>query len=189
VGDPRGESLLYILFTPVEFAHIVSLTIIRRLLHSLLSYRHSLASTQLCLKYTMFYSKLLSLGLVASTEALGPRGGKDISSRGLLTGLLGGTGGVSNNIRNKGLLNKLPVVGPVLDRIDVPGRPKWPGEGNSATSPEYPYLFAAPLPIPEIAQPIFTETVNGVPIDYYEMTIESFDTQLFPDRGPTTLTG
>jgi hypothetical protein len=31
--------------------------------------------------------------------------------------------------------------------------------------------------------------VNGVPIDYYEMTIQSFETQLFPERGPTTLVG
>jgi hypothetical protein len=100
-----------------------------------------------------------------------------------------GNGKVSDRLSNKSLLNKLPLVGPVLGRIDVPGRPKWRGEGNTATSPEYPYLFAAPLPIPEIAKPLFTETVNGVPIDYYEMTIESFDTQLFPDRGPTTLTG
>jgi hypothetical protein len=112
----------------------------------------------------MFYSTLLSLALATTTEALGPHRGRGASSKGHTHDLLGGAGGHSNGLRNKGLLNKLPVVGPVVDRINVPGRPKWPGEGNSATSPEYPYLFAAPLPIPEIAQPLFTETVNGVPV-------------------------
>jgi len=112
----------------------------------------------------MFYSTLLSLALATTTEALGPHRGRGASSKGHTHDLLGGAGGRSNGLRNKGLLNKLPIVGPVVDRINVPGRPKWPGEGNSATSPEYPYLFAAPLPIPEIAQPIFTETVNGVPV-------------------------
>lgn len=112
----------------------------------------------------MFYSTLLSLALAATTEAVGPHKGRGAHARGQVNNLLGGAGGRSNGLRNKGLLNKLPIVGPVVDRINVPGRPKWPGEGNSATSPEYPYLFAAPLPIPEIAQPLFTETVNGVPV-------------------------
>lgn len=112
----------------------------------------------------MFYSTLLSLALAATTEAVGAHKGRGAHARGQANNLLGGAGGRSNGLRNKGLLNKLPIVGPVVDRINVPGRPKWPGEGNSATSPEYPYLFAAPLPIPEIAQPLFTETVNGVPV-------------------------
>ena len=112
----------------------------------------------------MFYSTLLSLALAATTEAVGPHKGRGAHARGQVNNLLGGAGGRSNGLRNKGLLNKLPIVGPVVDRINVPGRPRWPGEGNSATSPEYPYLFAAPLPIPEIAQPLFTETVNGVPV-------------------------
>lgn len=131
----------------------------------------------------MHYSTLLPLALAATTEAFSVPLDSRLSSR------LGGRGRISDKLSNKGLLNKLPLVAPVLDRINIPGRPKWPGEGNTATSPDYPYLFSAPLPIPEIAKPMFTETVNGVPIDYYEMTIESFDTQLFPDRGPTTLTG
>ncbi|KAL1582192.1 hypothetical protein WHR41_09184 [Cladosporium halotolerans] len=37
--------------------------------------------------------------------------------------------------------------------------------------------------------PQFTEVVNGVPIDYYEMTIESFDIALFPGHGLTSLVG
>ena len=93
----------------------------------------------------MFYSTLLSLALAATTEAVGPHKGRGAHARGQVNNLLGGAGGRSNGLRNKGLLNKLPIVGPVVDRINVPGRPKWPGEGNSATSPEYPYLFAAPL--------------------------------------------
>lgn len=135
----------------------------------------------------MHYSTLLSLALAASAEAssIRERASVPLSSR--LSSRFGG--GLSLGLTGKGLLNKLPLVGPTLDRINIPGRPKWPGEGNSATSPDYPYLFTAPLPIPEIAKPLFTETVNGVPIDYYELTIESFDTQLFPDRGPTTLVG
>jgi hypothetical protein len=133
----------------------------------------------------MYYSTLLSLALATTTEAL-KLGTVPLSDR--LTSRLG-NGKISDRLSNKGLLNKLPLVGPVLGRIDVPGRPKWQGEGNSASSPEYPYLFASPLPIPEVAKPLFTETVNGVPVDYYEMTIESFDTQLFPDKGPTTLVG
>jgi len=112
----------------------------------------------------MFYSTLLSLALAATTEALSPHKRRIASSKGHSHDLLSGTGGLLNGLRNKGVLSKLPLVAPILDRIDVPGRPKWPGEGNNATSPEYPYLFAAPLPIPEIAQPLFTETVNGVPV-------------------------
>lgn len=137
----------------------------------------------------MHYNTLLSLALATSTSAstIGERSSVPLSSRLSSRFSLGGI--ISGSLSNKGLLNKLPLVGPTLDRINIPGRPKWPGEGNSATSPAYPYLFSAPLPIPEIAKPLFTETVNGVPIDYYELTIESFDTQLFPDRGPTTLIG
>lgn len=137
----------------------------------------------------MRHNTLLSLALATTTEVLGSRHANRGHLNSRLNNRIGLGGLISDGLSNKGLLNKLPLVEPILDRINVPGRPKWPGEGNTATSPEYPYLFAAPLPIPEVAKPIFTETVNGVPIDYYEMTIESFDTQLFPDRGPTTLTG
>lgn len=137
----------------------------------------------------MHHSTLLSLALATTTEAFGSRHAHSAHLNSRFTNRIGLGGLISDGLSNKGLLNKLPPVEPILDRIPVPGRPKWHGEGNTATSPEYPYLFAAPLPIPEVAKPLFTETVNGVPIDYYELTIESFDTQLFPDRGPTTLTG
>jgi hypothetical protein len=133
----------------------------------------------------MHYSTLLSLALAATSEGLN-LGTAPLSDR---SANRQGRGKFSNKYSNKRVFNKIPHAEPCLDRIDIPGRPRWRGEGNSSTSPEYPYVFAAPLPIPKIAEPLFTETVNGVPIDYYEMTIQSFETQLFPERGPTTLVG
>ncbi|KAM0716075.1 hypothetical protein Q7P37_008589 [Cladosporium fusiforme] len=126
----------------------------------------------------MHYTSLLSLAFATTIE--GQRLG---------FGLGGISGGLTGGLSGKRLLDRLPVVGPVLDRINVPGRPRWRGEGNEGTSPEYPYVFANPLPVPEVAVPIFTEEVNGVPIDYYELTIEEFESKLFPDRGPTKLVG
>lgn len=132
----------------------------------------------------MHYNTLLPLALATTTEAFGLT--NRLSNR--LIDRVGNGGRISDGLTNR-VLDRLPVVGAVTDRINVPGRPRWRGQGNSDTSPEYPYLFANPLPIPPTAQPMFTEEVNGVPIDYYEMTIENFDVQLFPDRGPTTLIG
>lgn len=131
----------------------------------------------------MHYTTLLSLALAATIES------HAIEKRQPLSHLRGKTGEIFDKLTRNRLGDRLPKVGPVFDRIKVPGRPKWRGEGNSDGSPEYPYLFANPLPIPETAVPQFTEIVNGVPIDYYEMTIESFDSALFPDRGPTSLIG
>lgn len=67
--------------------------------------------------------------------------------------------------------------------------PANPGAGKSAGSPDYPWLFEYPLPIPEVAQPLFTETVNGIPIQYYETTIEPFQQQVYPNLGPANLIG
>lgn len=67
--------------------------------------------------------------------------------------------------------------------------PANPGAGKSAGSPDYPWLFEHPLPIPEVAQPLFTETVNGIPIQYYETTIEPFQQQVYPNLGPANLIG
>lgn len=64
-----------------------------------------------------------------------------------------------------------------------------PGAGRSAGSPEYTWLFEYPLPIPEVAQPLFTETVNGIPIEYYETTIEPFQQQVYPNLSPANLIG
>jgi hypothetical protein len=138
----------------------------------------------------MHYSTLISLALATAktTQASDPHSSLSIPPNSRWSNRHGRGGHNTFRFHNRAI-NKLPVAAPVFDRINVPGRPKWSGQGNSASSPEYPYLFAAPLPIPEVAKPIFTEVVNDVPIDYYEMTIESFDTQLFPDRGPTTLIG
>lgn len=130
----------------------------------------------------MHYTSWISLALAATTE--GQRLGFGLSDR-----LSNRASRLSDRFTNRRLLDRLPVVGPVLDRINVPGRPRWRGEGNEGQSPEYPYVFANPLPVPEIAVPIFTEEVNGVPIDYYQLTIEEFESQLFPDRGPTKLIG
>lgn len=70
-----------------------------------------------------------------------------------------------------------------------PPVPASPGVGKSAGSPDYPWLFEYPLPIPPVAQPSFTEVVNGVPIQYYETTIEPFQQQVYPNLGPANLVG
>lgn len=151
----------------------------------------------------MHYSALLSLTLATSSNALGVSlglgqgignllgGGKSrgSSDSGTQSGTKNTGGSVSDLLNPKGVLDKLPKVGPNSGRISVPGRPPWQGEGKTDGSPDYPYVFTNPLPIPDIAKPLFTEEVNGVPIDYYELTIEEFETQLFPDRGTTKLIG
>lgn len=129
----------------------------------------------------MHYASLLSLTLATTTEGFRLGFG--------LTDGLSNRGIISDSLSGKRLLDRLPVVGPIFDRINVPGRPRWRGEGNKDSSPEYPYVFANPLPIPEVAVPIFTEEVNGVPIDYYQLTIEEFESQLFPNKGATKLIG
>lgn len=130
----------------------------------------------------MHYASWLSLAFATTIE--GQRLGFGLTDR-----LTSRAGRISDSLSGKRLLDRLPVVGPVFDRIRVPGRPRWRGEGNTGSSPEYPYVFAQPLPIPEVAVPIFTEEVNGVPIDYYQLTVEEFESQLFPDRGATKLIG
>jgi hypothetical protein len=106
----------------------------------------------------MLYNTILSLALAVTTQGFKQRESlsNDLQTR----------NDVSEGITKRALRDRLPVAGPVRDRINVPGRPRWRGEGNKGSSPEYPYLFAAPLPIPDVAKPMFTETVNGVPIDY-----------------------
>jgi len=78
-----------------------------------------------------------------------------------------------------------PIAAP-----SFPARPPgFNGGGQSAGSPAYPWIFQKPLPIPPIAQPKFTETVNGVPIQFYETTIQSFSKQVYPNLGPANLVG
>lgn len=67
------------------------------------------------------------------------------------------------------------------------GRPAWRGSGKSAGSPPYPYVFGKELPIPEIAQPSFTETVDGKTIQFYESTISPVQKQIYPDLGPANM--
>lgn len=91
--------------------------------------------------------------------------------------------------RGSGAHNRQPKGGPHSGRISMPGRPQWQGQGHSAGSPTYDYMFEVPLPMGSIAQPKYTQTVNGIPIDYYEVTIESFEQQVYPNLGPAHLTG
>ena len=70
-----------------------------------------------------------------------------------------------------------------------PGPGSWRGGGQTAGSPDYNYMFQFPLPIPEVATPVFSEEVNGVPVDYYYSEIKSFQQQMYPNLGKATLTG
>lgn len=69
------------------------------------------------------------------------------------------------------------------------GRPNWRGAGKSAGSPAYPWIFQNPLPIPTVAQPVFTEKINGKTIQYYETTIQPFQKQVYPNLGPANFVG
>jgi hypothetical protein len=136
-----------------------SLTLSSSVLHSFLhSIRRLLARHSLLLNFTMLYSAIFSLALAVATEGLKQEDNlrNDLQTR----------DDISDGLTRRALRDRLPVAGPVHDRYNVPGRPRWRGQGNKGSSPEYPYLFAAPLPIPDVAVPMFTETVNGVPIDY-----------------------
>ena len=62
-------------------------------------------------------------------------------------------------------------------------------DGSQPLSPDYPWLFENPLPIPHEAKPIYTERVDGRVIHYFEMTIEPFDVQVYPDLGPAHFVG
>lgn len=64
----------------------------------------------------------------------------------------------------------------------------WRGNGQSK-SPAYNYLFQYPLPIPSLAQPELSKTVNGRIVDFYSLNIEPFEAQIYPDLGPAHLTG
>lgn len=82
-----------------------------------------------------------------------------------------------------------PRGGPNFGRPSVPGSQGWHGQGQSAGSPSYDYMFEVPLPQGSTAQPSYTTEVNGIPIDYYEITIESFTQQVYPELGPAHLIG
>ncbi|KAK5110926.1 hypothetical protein LTR62_005464 [Meristemomyces frigidus] len=65
----------------------------------------------------------------------------------------------------------------------------WRGQGQSAGSPAYNYMFQEPLPIPEVAVPEFTENINGRPVQFYTSTVEPFTKQVYPNLGPAHMTG
>ena len=65
----------------------------------------------------------------------------------------------------------------------------WRGAGNSAGSPTYNYMYQYPLPIPSIATPEFEETVDGRNVQFYNVTIEPFTQQVYPNLGPAHLVG
>jgi len=58
----------------------------------------------------------------------------------------------------------------------------------AASSPAYP-LFEYPLPIPPSASPLTTVDVNGNNIDFYEMTIEPFEKQVYHNLGNSSFVG
>ena len=71
-----------------------------------------------------------------------------------------------------------------------PGGPGgFPGAEPQQKSPEYTYMFQYPLPIPPMMSPTYTDTVNGVDIEYYELTLESFEKQIYPNLGKAKYTG
>lgn len=61
--------------------------------------------------------------------------------------------------------------------------------GQGAGSPQYNYMYQVALPIPPIAQPIFSVEEQGTIVDYYSITIEDFTQQVYPNLGPAHLTG
>ena len=74
-----------------------------------------------------------------------------------------------------------------------PGSEPLPGgsHGYEGTpqSPAYPWLFEHPLPIPSVAEPILTQQVNGRTIQYFQLTIQAFEQQIYPDLGAAHLVG
>ena len=60
---------------------------------------------------------------------------------------------------------------------------------QGAGSPQYNYMYQKPLPIPEIAKPIFTVDSNGTTVEYYSVTVESFTQQVYPNLGPAHMIG
>ncbi|OQO12633.1 hypothetical protein B0A48_02095 [Cryoendolithus antarcticus] len=50
-------------------------------------------------------------------------------------------------------------------------------------------MFQYTLPLGSIAVPSYTTNVNGVPIEFYEITIEAFQAQMYPDLGPANFVG
>ncbi|KAL2358047.1 bilirubin oxidase precursor [Cryomyces antarcticus] len=56
-------------------------------------------------------------------------------------------------------------------------------------SPEYKYIHQFPLPIPPIAVPLTSYTDANKTIDFYQINIEKFDAQTYPDLNKTSYVG
>jgi bilirubin oxidase len=57
-------------------------------------------------------------------------------------------------------------------------------------SPPYNYLYQFEMPIPPTKQPLQTFTFpNGPPIDYFEVDIKAFESQIYPNLGKTRFVG
>ncbi|KAH9825623.1 Multicopper oxidase [Teratosphaeria destructans] len=65
----------------------------------------------------------------------------------------------------------------------------WRGAGQTAGSPAYNYMFQFPCPIPEVAEPEYTQTIGGRTIQFYSSTVEPFTKQIYPNLGPAHLVG
>lgn len=55
----------------------------------------------------------------------------------------------------------------------------------------YKYIFQYPLPIPPVLDPVtsYTNETTGQSIDFYEITVQKFDKQTYPNLGTTSYTG
>lgn len=62
------------------------------------------------------------------------------------------------------------------------------GGYQSSISPSYTWLFEYPLPIPPLAKPAYTDTIDGQKIEYYELTLKDYSHQAYPNLNPTQLT-
>ncbi|KAK3337684.1 Cupredoxin [Cercophora scortea] len=81
-------------------------------------------------------------------------------------------------------IGALPVVHGHVTPPSLQKRKDW-------LSPVYNYLYQFPLPIPPVKVPTATITnpVTNLPIDYYEITINQFSANVYPNKGNATLVG
>ncbi|KAL9091370.1 MAG: hypothetical protein Q9159_001454 [Coniocarpon cinnabarinum] len=81
---------------------------------------------------------------------------------------------------------KAPLGGGPIKTPPIP----WPGAGHGS-SPDYSeWMFQYPLPISPQASPKYSSNVNGTqPINYYEMSVDKFQQQVYPNLGPANMAG
>ncbi|KAK3311811.1 Cupredoxin [Apodospora peruviana] len=85
-------------------------------------------------------------------------------------------------------LAALPIV---LGQPASDGTPHQLQRRKDWESPAYTWLYQFPLPIPPVKAPKMTITnpVTGNPIDYYEIYINEFTTNVYPNKGDAVLVG